>query len=191
MVAQRRYKFKVDRLVFSKKGFDSANGGVPSPGMTDGRLVPLPIPEPSRNPRAGVPYAESAVVLPTAEASFMPGVPGAGGFPYLHESLVLTRPGGRWYEWLLPPAFAPQGQLMPFTYRSDPRRWSATEADVSINTGGIGQEYVSTATATSLTGCTPLSAPALRPQPPMPPGFWSNCRTPTRASMVHAAEMSR
>lgn len=32
------------KVVISRKGFDSANGGVPSPIMPDGRLVPLPIP---------------------------------------------------------------------------------------------------------------------------------------------------
>jgi len=33
------------RLIFSRKGFDSANGGVPSPILPDGRLCPLPIPD--------------------------------------------------------------------------------------------------------------------------------------------------
>lgn len=32
------------RIVFSRKGFDSANGGMPSPIMPDGTLLPLPIP---------------------------------------------------------------------------------------------------------------------------------------------------
>ncbi len=43
------------RIVLSRKGFDSAAGGGPSPILPDGRLVSLPIPEPSRNecPRIG------------------------------------------------------------------------------------------------------------------------------------------
>jgi Nucleotide modification associated domain 3 len=32
------------KLVLSRKGFDSGNGGMPSPILPDGRLVPLPIP---------------------------------------------------------------------------------------------------------------------------------------------------
>lgn len=32
------------RLILSRKGFDSGYGGIPSPIMPDGRLVPLPIP---------------------------------------------------------------------------------------------------------------------------------------------------
>lgn len=33
------------RIILSRKGFDSANGGYPSPIMPDGRMVSLPIPE--------------------------------------------------------------------------------------------------------------------------------------------------
>jgi Nucleotide modification associated domain 3 len=32
------------RLIISRKGFDSSRGGVPSPILRDGRLIPLPIP---------------------------------------------------------------------------------------------------------------------------------------------------
>jgi hypothetical protein len=32
------------KLVLSRKGFDSANGGIPSPIFPDGRLLSLPIP---------------------------------------------------------------------------------------------------------------------------------------------------
>jgi putative DNA base modification enzyme with NMAD domain len=32
------------KIVLSRKGFDASNGGVPSPILPDGRLVPLPIP---------------------------------------------------------------------------------------------------------------------------------------------------
>lgn len=34
------------KLILSKKGFDSDNGRGPSPILTDGRMMPLPIPEP-------------------------------------------------------------------------------------------------------------------------------------------------
>src|SRR5207253_1762100 len=38
------------KVILSRKGFDSANGGVPSPILPDGALCPLPIPsnEPPR-----------------------------------------------------------------------------------------------------------------------------------------------
>lgn len=35
------------RLILSRKGFDLQNGGVPSPILPDGRMVPLPIPSES------------------------------------------------------------------------------------------------------------------------------------------------
>lgn len=34
------------KIIISRKGFDSSYGGVPSPILPDGRLVPLPIPSP-------------------------------------------------------------------------------------------------------------------------------------------------
>lgn len=34
------------KIIFSRKGFDSSAGGVPSPILPDGRLVSLPIPDP-------------------------------------------------------------------------------------------------------------------------------------------------
>src|ERR1035437_8908071 len=37
------------RIVFSRKGFDSANGGVPSPIFPDGRMCYLPIPNEGDN----------------------------------------------------------------------------------------------------------------------------------------------
>lgn len=265
------------RFVFSRKGFDSVNGGVPSPILADGRLVSLPIPEPSAWGDAGTPYdqirapdgrtlrevmadvgvrvpagavahldpdlaagcrprlpgwrptfgtddtSQSAshlatrlqpgdlilfygwfapaqgrrtqsrasieaasvhaifgyleveqlvripdraacdalpewmqehphvrdpdrkgnlLVLPREESTVVPGAPGAGAFQYLHDVLVLTEPGAGWYHWLLPHEFAPGGQLVPFTYRSNPKLWSVDASGVHINTGGIGQEYV-------------------------------------------------
>lgn len=56
------------RLILSRKGFDSAAGGGPSPILPDGTLVSLPIPEPNRFRR----YAElhsSAGSLDTMLAS--------------------------------------------------------------------------------------------------------------------------
>lgn len=267
----------MNRLVFSRKGFDSANGGVPSPILTDGRLVSLPIPEPSSWSGAGTAYEDirtldgrtlsdvmadvgvrlpggvvahldpdlvaasrprlpgwrpvfgtddtsqsashlasrlqtgdlilfygwfapaqdrrgqsraqvaassvhvifgylevdelirvpdraaseslpewmqehphvrdpnrtgNLLVLSRGESTIVPGAPGAGAFPYLHEALVLTEAGAVWYHWRLPREFAPGGQLVPFTYRSNPKLWSVDASGVHINTGGIGQEYV-------------------------------------------------
>jgi hypothetical protein len=33
------------RIIFSRKGFDSSSGGVPSPIFPDGRMLSLPIPD--------------------------------------------------------------------------------------------------------------------------------------------------
>ena len=39
------------RLIFSRKGFDTQNGGVPSPILPDGRMCSLPIPDSSSQVR--------------------------------------------------------------------------------------------------------------------------------------------
>lgn len=44
------------KLVLSRKGFDSAAGGAPSPVLPDGRMLSLPIPEPSTLQGVGTPY---------------------------------------------------------------------------------------------------------------------------------------
>jgi hypothetical protein len=41
------------RLIFSRKGFDAGNGGVPSPILPDGRMIPLPIPSRADRQRLG------------------------------------------------------------------------------------------------------------------------------------------
>lgn len=46
------------KIVLSRKGFDSHAGGGPSPILPDGRLLSLPIPEPSRNPCPRLRYEE-------------------------------------------------------------------------------------------------------------------------------------
>jgi hypothetical protein len=43
------------KLILSRKGFDSASGGGPSPILPDGRMISLPIPEAGE---AGIPYGE-------------------------------------------------------------------------------------------------------------------------------------
>lgn len=48
------------RVILSRKGMDAAWGGCPSPILPDGRLVPVPIPEPGP-PRAGVSYTRIRV----------------------------------------------------------------------------------------------------------------------------------
>jgi hypothetical protein len=45
------------KIILSRKGFDSGSGGVPSPILPDGRLVPLPIPA-TRDPHS---YGEVSV----------------------------------------------------------------------------------------------------------------------------------
>jgi len=45
------------KLVLSRKGFDSKAGGGPSPILPDGRMLSLPIPEPSYKEGAGIPYS--------------------------------------------------------------------------------------------------------------------------------------
>ena len=37
------------KVILSRKGFDSANGGIPSPIMPDGTLLSLPIPLENEN----------------------------------------------------------------------------------------------------------------------------------------------
>lgn len=40
------------KIILSRKGFDSVNGGVPSPIFPDGRILSLPIPAPGSYPRS-------------------------------------------------------------------------------------------------------------------------------------------
>lgn len=47
------------RIVFSRKGFDSGFGGIPSPILPDGRMLALPIPNPhDRTPMEAVGYED-------------------------------------------------------------------------------------------------------------------------------------
>jgi hypothetical protein len=58
------------RVVLSRKGLDAAWGGCPSPILPDGRLVPLPIPEPAGpSGPSGIRYADIAVPGPHRSAS--------------------------------------------------------------------------------------------------------------------------
>ena len=46
ILAQRRCQlYAIMKIIFSRKGFDSASGGTPSPIFPDGRLLSLPIPD--------------------------------------------------------------------------------------------------------------------------------------------------
>jgi len=49
------------KIILSRKGFDSANGGYPSPILPDGKMVSLPIPE----EKTGVTYSQ--LLLPNGE----------------------------------------------------------------------------------------------------------------------------
>lgn len=42
------------KIIFSRKGFDSQYGGVPSPILPDGTLLPLPIPSTQGRPLGGI-----------------------------------------------------------------------------------------------------------------------------------------
>lgn len=55
------------KLILSRKGFDSGYGGVPSPILPDGRIVPLPIPSRSRT-RVGDVHTEAGPLAPIVEA---------------------------------------------------------------------------------------------------------------------------
>jgi hypothetical protein len=48
------------KVILSRKGFDSASGGMPSPILPDGTLISLPIP--CDRPGSGVPYASIRAV---------------------------------------------------------------------------------------------------------------------------------
>jgi len=41
----KRGRKMANKIILSRKGFDSANGGMASPIFPDGRLISLPIPE--------------------------------------------------------------------------------------------------------------------------------------------------
>lgn len=55
------------RIILSRKGFDSANGGYPSPIMPDGRMVSLPIPEEN----SGVQYSQLSLTHEKSYCSLM------------------------------------------------------------------------------------------------------------------------
>ncbi len=49
------------QIILSRKGFDSASGGGPSPILPDGTLLSLPIPEDTDFLGGAVPYADLRV----------------------------------------------------------------------------------------------------------------------------------
>jgi hypothetical protein len=84
------------RLILSRKGFDSAAGGIPSPIMPDGRLCPLPIPDPTSPYRyeqlqiGGLPLAQ---LLADLQARAVEPVNGAHLDPDL-DAAAMSRPAG-------------------------------------------------------------------------------------------------
>jgi hypothetical protein len=87
------------KLILSRKGFDSASGGGPSPILPDGRMVSLPIPE---SAPAGVPYDELSLDAGRSYADVMRELhissPAAGGGhldPDLREEARVRPPGWR------------------------------------------------------------------------------------------------
>jgi Nucleotide modification associated domain 3 len=57
------------RVIVSRKGFDSASGGMPSPILPGGRLLSLPIP--CDRPGSGIPYASIRSVAGSSVAEIM------------------------------------------------------------------------------------------------------------------------
>ena len=55
------------KIILSRKGFDSANGGYPSPILPDGRMVSLPIPEEN----SGVQYSQLSLMHEKSYCSLM------------------------------------------------------------------------------------------------------------------------
>ncbi|MDN3556721.1 hypothetical protein [Halomonas maura] len=94
------------KLILSRKGFDSAAGGVPSPILPDGRLVVLPIPD----ARSVIPYGEithqgeplGPLVSDLTRGRIAPGT-GAHLDPDLLSDSLPRRPGWR-------PLFGQMGQ---------------------------------------------------------------------------------
>lgn len=63
------------KVILSRKGFDSANGGVASPILEDGTMISFPIPSPDRNTYSelecgGIPYSQLLHDLNYREAHF-------------------------------------------------------------------------------------------------------------------------
>jgi hypothetical protein len=89
------------KLVLSRKGFDTGAGGGPSPILPDGRLVSLPIPEPSKNAGSRIGYHELRLADGRSYADLLAelGLPvpeperGAHLDPDLAEHVV-SRPAG-------------------------------------------------------------------------------------------------
>jgi Nucleotide modification associated domain 3 len=57
------------RVILSRKGFDSASGGMPSPILPDGALISLPIPQ--DRPGSGTPYTSIRAVTGSSLAQIM------------------------------------------------------------------------------------------------------------------------
>ena len=67
---------------------------------------------------------------------------GAGGFPAVDDRLVLTAPGPSPSCWRLPRWFYSDGNRMPLSHHSDPRRWDYDDEYAYLRSVPIGQEFV-------------------------------------------------
>ncbi len=86
------------KIIFSRKGFDSSAGGVPSPILPDGTLLPLPIPD----RHSGVAYGQINLrdrnlgeVVESLTKGRIPARYNAHLDPDLEESALLRPPGWR------------------------------------------------------------------------------------------------
>ena len=53
------------KIILSRKGFDSSNGGIPSPIMPDGTLISMPIPAKEKVSYTDIGSKEIYVILST------------------------------------------------------------------------------------------------------------------------------
>ena len=66
---------------------------------------------------------------------------GVGVFPYFHERLLLSKPGGSASQWRLPRWFYPEPPIVPLTYH--PRHlWCRDNGYAYVQRRGPGQEFV-------------------------------------------------
>lgn len=86
----------------------------------------------------------NTVYIASSRLSLLPSRPGAAVF-HFREDRVLTKKNATCSIWTLPGVFEAVKTTM--TYHRSPGRWPPTEGDnVTLNTVGRGQEFVTTAT---------------------------------------------
>lgn len=82
--------------------------------------------------------AAKNTVLPNLDSS----VAGAGLFPKIRDSLVLTAPGSTRRYWKLPSWFHPSDRRSCLTYHQRPDWWEQKEDSVILKSAARGQDFV-------------------------------------------------